>query len=248
MLYITKFIYGFLMPPGIFILALLWLSIRLYRQGRWEGKLLTLVTIGLYVFSTPYVGDRLIHSLEARYEPPEVVQGDVIVMLGGGATSDTPDITGEGHLSGSAANRLLTAARLYHETKLPVIVSGGSVYSDSGLEAEIAKRQLIDLGVPKENILTETRSLNTKQNALYTKEIMEERKWEHPIVVTSAFHMERAVRNFAQAGLEAQPYPTDYKKSFALEAHPNNFVPTSSTYTGIALKEYLGILTLPLQW
>ncbi|HWO98127.1 MAG TPA: YdcF family protein [Bacillus sp. (in: firmicutes)] len=248
MLYITKFIYGFMMPPGIFILALLWLSVRLYRQGRWEGKLLTAVTIGLYVFSTPYVGDRLIHSLEARYEPPEVVKGDVIVMLGGGATSDTPDITGEGHLSGSAANRLLTAARLYHETKLPVIVSGGSVYSDSGLEADIAKRQLIDLGVPEENILTETRSLNTKQNAVYTKEIMDKQKWKRPVVVTSAFHMERALRNFAQTGLEAQPYPTDYKKSFALEAHPNNFVPMSSTYTGIALKEYLGILTLPLQW
>ena len=49
MLYITKFVYGFLLPPGIFILALFWLSIRLYRQGRWEGKLLALVTIGLYV-------------------------------------------------------------------------------------------------------------------------------------------------------------------------------------------------------
>ncbi|MFC3884654.1 YdcF family protein [Bacillus songklensis] len=248
MLYITKFIYGFLLPPGIFILLLLGLSIWLYRQHRWEAKCLFIITMGLYVSSIPYVGDRLIHSLEKRYEPPHELYGDVIVMLGGGATSDTPDITGPGHLSGSAANRLLTAARLYRETELPIIVSGGSVFSDTGIEAEIAKRQLIDLGVPKDRIITETKSLNTKQNALNTKAIMDRLKLKHPILVTSAFHMERSILNFERAGMKVQPYPTDYKKSFELRAHANNFVPTGSSYTGMAMKEYLGILTLPLQW
>jgi uncharacterized SAM-binding protein YcdF (DUF218 family) len=248
MLYITKFIYGFLLPPGLFILLLLGLSIWLYRQHRWEGKLLLLITIGLYVFSIPYIGDRLIHSLEKRYEPPHELKGDVIVMLGGGATADTPDITGPGHLSGSAANRLLTAARLYRETKLPIIVSGGSVFSDTGIEAEIAKRQLMDLGVPKESIITEAKSLNTKQNALNTKAIMDRLKLKHPILVTSAFHMDRAVKNFERAGIKVQPYPTDYKKSFDMRTHANNFVPVSYSYTGTALKEYFGILTLPIQW
>jgi hypothetical protein len=67
----------------------------------------------LYIFSTQITGDLLIHYLEMKYQPPQIMKGDVIVMLGAGATSDTSDVDGRGEPSGFGANRLLTTARLY---------------------------------------------------------------------------------------------------------------------------------------
>jgi len=46
---------------------------------------------------------------------------------------------GHGHLSGYAANRLLTAAQLYHKYHLPIITSGGKVLETTGTEAETSR-------------------------------------------------------------------------------------------------------------
>jgi uncharacterized SAM-binding protein YcdF (DUF218 family) len=181
-----------------------------------------------------------------KYQPPQIVKGDCIVMLGAGATSDTPDSDGNGQLSGFGANRLLTTARMYKKTKLPIIVSGGAVFKDSGNEAEIAKRQLISLGIPESKIFLENKSLNTQQNAAFTKTIMKTEHFHHPILVTSAFHMERAVLNFSRIGIQVTPYPTDYQTNKKLIIYPNKFVPGDFLNTRLALKEYLGILSLKI--
>ena len=76
------------------------------------------------------------------------------------------------------------AAELYRKTGLSIIVTGGQVYADSGNEAHIAKRELMLLGVPEEKILIEDQSLNTRQNALYTGEIIRDHGWNRPILVT----------------------------------------------------------------
>ena len=87
---------------------------------------------------------------------------------------------------------------------------GRQVYEDTGAEAKIAKRVLVSLGVPENKILTETRSINTSQNARFSAEILRENGLSHPILVTSAFHMKRSVLNFAKQGVEVEPFPTDY--------------------------------------
>jgi uncharacterized SAM-binding protein YcdF (DUF218 family) len=181
-----------------------------------------------------------------KYQPPQIVNGDVIVMLGAGATNDTNDVDGRGELSGFGANRLITTARLYKQTKLPIIVSGGAVFKDSGNEAEIAKRQLIALGVPEYKIFLENKSLNTEQNAKFTKKIMSLKKLKHPILVTSAFHMERAVLNFTRIGIKVVPYPTDFQTNRNMSIYPNKFVPADFLNTRLALKEYLGILAVKI--
>lgn len=147
------------------------------------------------------------------YSPPaqiESVDADVIVMLGGGAIADVPDVDGVGVLCSAPANRVLTAVRLQKRLNLPILLSGGQVYSDSGAEAIIAARILQSLGVPEDKILLETKSVNTTQNAIYSAEILREQKFTKPIVVTSAFHMRRAVLNFARQGFEVIPCPTDF--------------------------------------
>ncbi len=242
MLYLIKFFYQtFLLPPGIFIILFLFLSIGLYRRGTKGVRLLVLITFCLYAFSTPFVGNLLIRSLESQHSPPSSLTGDVIVVLGGGATLDTPDINGLGHLSGSAANRLLTTARLQKKTRLPVIFSGGQVYSNSGNEAQVAKRILNDLEVPDSKIILEDSSRNTMENAANTSRVMKSLGYDKPILITSAFHMERSVLDFERFNLEVIPYPTDYMANVEPDIHYNLFIPSSLEETRIALKEYLGI-------
>jgi uncharacterized SAM-binding protein YcdF (DUF218 family) len=246
-IYVIKFIYtNFLFPPGILVALAVGLSIWAWRQNKGIGKTLALFTLLFYLSACPLLGDFAIRSLEQQYRPPANPQGDVIVMLGGGATLDTPNVHGLGHLSGYAANRLLTAAQLYRLLGVPVIVSGGKVFKTTGREAEIAKRILIGLGVPENKILTDDRSLNTTENAKYTKEIMDAHGFSRPILVTSAFHMKRAVLQFEKYHMNVIPYPTDYQTNVKATFRQYLLWPSASAMENIslAMKEYLGIMAV----
>jgi uncharacterized SAM-binding protein YcdF (DUF218 family) len=249
LIYIIKFLYSFVLPPGLFILAMAGLVVWLWQRARKPAVVLLMVTLLLYASSTNWVGDLLISSLEKQYPQPRTVQGDVIVVLGGGATEGTPDINGQGNLLGSAANRLLTATRLHEATGLPILFSGGQVFGDSGNEADIAQRQLLGLGIPAKDILIENRSLDTQQNAAFTAQILKQHQLTKPILVTSAFHMPRAVLEFQRAGMQVTPYPTDYLASENLSLYAAKLSPSAGAMstTATAVKEYLGILALKLK-
>lgn len=214
MVYFLKFGASWVLPPGIFIViffALAWYAWR--RRERRLAVCLAGVTFVFYLLCTGLVAERTLGWLEQAYLPPAEPKGDVIIMLGGGAYDDTPDVDGTGTLCASPASRLLTAVRLQRRLDVPILLSGGQVYEDTGAEAKIAKRVLMSLGVPENKILTETKSINTSQNARFSAEILREQGLSHPILVTSAFHMKRSVLNFAKQGIEVEPFPTDYMVS-----------------------------------
>jgi uncharacterized SAM-binding protein YcdF (DUF218 family) len=242
-LYVIKAVVGWILPPGLFVLALAVVALVLWKRSRRYSIVLACTALVLYLCSIPLVAYALVRPLEQKYAPPKEVQGDVIVMLGGGATPDTPDVGGTGMLSGSAANRLLTVARLYRETRLPIILSGGQVFPDDGVESEIARRQLMALGVPSDAIFVENQSRNTEENAKYTKSLLERHGFRRPILVTSAFHMRRSVIDFANVGVSVVPYPTDYQTSVHPYWYPSLLVPNgySLFLVWTALHEYLGI-------
>ncbi len=244
---LIKFLYiTFLLPPGLFIAALALLCLWLYRRNQRGVGVLAVLTALLYLISTPLVGDALMRSLEGHYQPPQSVHGDVIVVLGGGATADTPNVHGKGHLTGFAANRLLTAAQLHHITGVPVIISGGQVFANSGKEAEIARHILRGLGIADNNIIVEGQSLNTNDNARFTKKILDEHGFVSPILVTSAFHMERSVQQFAKYNMEVTPYPTDYQTNTRFIFEWNQLWPRADAFynTQLAVKEYLGLMAV----
>jgi len=247
LVYYVRFLYStFLFPPGIILLALVLLCFYLYRRQRGLAKILSMITLLFYLSTTSLVGDMLIGSLERRHQPPTLVQGDVIVMLGGGATLDTPNVSGLGHLSGFAANRLLTSAQLYHSLHVPILVSGGKVLETTGLEADIAKVILMGLGVPADKIISENQSLNTTDNARFTKKILVERGFSEPILVTSAFHMERSILQFNKFNVAVIPYPTDYQTTIEMKFQPHQLWPSAGALVNVslALKEYVGILAV----
>ena len=227
MVYLLKFGAAWVLPPGIFFLALWFVAWRLYKkQEKRLAAMLAALVFVFYLLCTHLVSERLMGALEGTYQPPENPQGDCVIMLGGGAFPDTPDVSGVGTLCSAPANRLLTAVRLQRKLDVPIILSGGQVYTDSGPEAVIAKRILMDLGVPEDKIIVEGKSVNTTQNAKFSTELMKERGLTKPILVTSAFHMRRSVLNFAKNGVEVVAYPADYRVNPRHDFHYNKLKPS----------------------
>ena len=222
LVYFLKFGASLILPPGLFIILLMILTFYLSKINLRLSIFVGIWTLIFYFLCTGLTADIFMGKLEKVYKPPVEVEetgADVIVLLGGGAFRDVQDVEGEGTLASSAASRLLTAVRLQKLLDLPIILSGGQVYSDSGAEAEISGRILKSLGVPEEKILLETKSVNTTQNAIYSAEIMREKNFHKPLVVTSAFHMRRAALNFSRQGFEIIPYPTNFTVSQNPEFH-----------------------------
>lgn len=213
MVYLLKFGASWILPPGLFIILLVVLTFYLSRLNFKLSLIVGFWTLIFYLMCTGLVADKTMGWLEQKYPPPtqaDLNSADVIIMLGGGAIRDSQDVDGEGTLCASPANRLLTAVRLQKMLDMPILLSGGQVYSDSGAEALIALRILQTLNVPSEKILLETKSVNTTQNAIFSAQILREKNFHKPILVTSAFHMRRAVLNFQQQGFEVIPYPSDF--------------------------------------
>lgn len=230
MIYMLKFGASFVLPPGLFFLLFWGIAWYLWRRKERKASVsLTVITAMFYLLSTSLVADWLMSGLESKYPQAAYPEGDVIIMLGGGATSDTPNQGELGNLCASPASRLLTALELHNRLQIPILVSGGQVYEDSGPEAVIAKRKLMRLGVAEKDIILEPNSLNTRQNAMYSAELLHGYGYTHPILVTSAFHMERSVLNFEKEGLSAVAYPTDYRANTNQVFHYNKLMPKTDS-------------------
>jgi len=249
MIYTIKFIYKtFLLPPGILIFLLILYSFYLYGIKNRAYRGTALFTLLLYLCSIPLVGESAVNKLETKYAFPGNLKGDVIVMLGGGANIDTPALNGNGNLSASASSRLLACTELYNQLHVPIILSGGQVYSFTGNEAEIGRRMLINLGVKENDIIIENKSLNTEQNAENTAKILKDKGFAEPILVTSAFHMQRAVLLFERNKIQVVPYPCDYKTNIHKIVTSDDFIPNSEALSNLstALKESIGILQISI--
>jgi len=245
LIYFVKFIYQtFFLPPGVFIILMIVAAIFLMKKKSKLWILMLAFACLLYSLSIPLVGNSLIRGLENKYSPPASIDGDVIVMLGGGSTLDTPNVAGKGHLTGYSANRLLTCAQLYNKLKVPIIISGGKVDGITGADSEVGKEILLQLGVPNDKIIAEGNSLNTTQNARYTKELIDKSRYNRIIVVTSAFHMKRSVKQFEKVGVKVIPYPTDYQTNLSPRVELYQFIPAAEAMEKVSLsvKEYIGIL------
>ena len=169
----------------------------------------------LFVFSIPVVGISLLGALEDDFPnlgSEEYAKADAIVVLGGFTIPPRPgrrDIEVNG-----AFNRLLKGMRLLRAGKAPLLILTGGQHGSVVLkrpedaEAECGKILALECGVDPEVILTESRARNTYENALFTKELLQERGLKKILLVTSAYHMPRAVGVFRTQGIDVIAAPT----------------------------------------
>jgi uncharacterized SAM-binding protein YcdF (DUF218 family) len=196
----------------------------------------------LLVFSLPAVANRLWRSLEAdavTTAKPDATW-DAVVLLGGavnafGATPEVPSWNDN-------VERLLTTYELLSSGRAKVaIVSGGSLGVE-GLptEAEYLARQLEAWGIAKDRVIVEKQARNTRENATFTKALLDERGWKHVLILTSAFHLRRAAGCFRAVGVDFDAQAVDYRmRDPARDTHvlPRGEYLADSTR---ALREYLG--------
>jgi uncharacterized SAM-binding protein YcdF (DUF218 family) len=132
--------------------------------------------------------------------------GAVLIVLGGSMQDD-------GTIGGSSYWRAVYAVRLWRKGPYQhVLISGGNY---DGVPVSVAIRDyMVAQGVPAEAIMTETRSLSTRENALYAVPLLTEIPGEK-VLLTSDYHIYRAQRAFSRAGVETTPFsfPDLYKLS-----------------------------------
>ncbi len=236
-----------LLPPGIIVVLLAGMAFRSFRRSETgTGLLALLLAGGLYGLSIGPVADRLIGELEARYAIPAHPDGDAIVLMGGGVHGGAADLTGTGFPSEGMLPRVVTAARLQKKLGVPVVVTGGKVFAHRDAEAPVVARVLADLGVPRGKILVEDRSRTTAENALFSKATLASRGLRRPLLVTSAWHMERSMAAFRMAGIEATPVPAGFLTWKGEPYRWMDFLPSigSLRTATTALRERLGLLYL----
>ncbi len=252
MLYFIKWIYLWILPlGGIVVLLVFVLTYQFRRRSAGRYGLLIVLAV-LYALSVKPAAVLLMEPLETMYAQPAAgeVSGDVIVLLGGGAAAGVRDVDGDGQLGGSSANRLLTAVRLQRSLQLPVLLSGGPVLTGSADESAVYRRIMTALGVDEAMIFVDGKSRNTAENAAFSSEICRSRSWRRLIVVTSAFHMPRAVQYFTREGMEVIPYPCDYRTGGTADLTPYSFIPQADTLADscLAIKEYAALAAAAAGW
>jgi uncharacterized SAM-binding protein YcdF (DUF218 family) len=244
MFILKKLITPFIIPPGCFIIVLLLSGIWLRNRKQRGASINIVLALLLWAASVAPVSDALIGRLEAGLTIPQHAQGDVIILLGGGINDGVADLTGRGTPSDDMMTRMVTAVRLYHRFHIPIIVSGGSGYAGRAPEAPVIRRFLVDLGVKESHILLEPRSRDTRENARFCREIVRQHGFQHPLLVTSAYHMRRSVREFQKAGLAVAPIPSQFETGSGKQYIWADFLPDARDLlnSAKALREYFGLL------
>lgn len=261
--FLSKIAWFFLQPLNSLIALLLaWLLCRRLGWRRLGGLALALLLLyGGAILLTP-LPELALRSLENRFPRPPVdgpgFDGAAIagIVVLGGATADgaVAEARGEASLNG-AAERLVTAMALHRRlADKTLIVSGfsGRLDPQGWNEAQITTLLFEQQGVDMARVRFEAASRNTAENARLTAEMAGAmagtmagspgRRW---LLVTSAWHLPRAVAAFRAAGLDVLPYPVDYRTAPQRLVWPRD-VAGSLTLAGLALHEWLGLLVYRL--
>jgi uncharacterized SAM-binding protein YcdF (DUF218 family) len=136
---------------------------------------------------------------------------DALILLGG--LVERTASSGEPAYNENVERLLVTYELLRTNHARHVILSGGVLDPSvpSLVEADVLAQQLVDWGISRDRIVAERRSRNTHENAVESQRIANENGWRRLLVVTSAFHMPRAVGCFRAVGLAVDTLPVDYR-------------------------------------
>jgi uncharacterized SAM-binding protein YcdF (DUF218 family) len=268
---VSKILTFVLLPPGLFVLLLVAALALGCRKKRKPALVLAgVAAFLLYALSARVVSDLLILPLEDRY-PPLASQADFVgsdsagndsagngvageaakapvVVLGGGSVDRSPEEGMRASLCPEPEKRLVYGLKVARELKRPLIFSGGRTWQGREIESEadaartFIARYFVASGVVASGggVSYDDLSRTTRENARFAARLSGS---PSVILVTSAYHMPRAVLSFRKEGLSVLPAPTDYKANRSPYTIAD-FLPTSEAFANSykALHEYLGLV------
>ncbi len=214
MFYIFSKILGLALKP-LTISVALGLS-ALFSKTNYRKRLyLRLLVIILVVFSNKWLVSECARRWEiGRISPDSITQPyDVGILLGGYSDFQANDTEGVFSFS-PAVNRLHNTLLLYKTGKIrKILLTGGSgrIIGQEDNEAEETAQYLRGVGVPDSVILIENQSRNTRENALYSKQLLDSIAPNSScLLITSAWHLRRAHACFMKVNLGCDVFGTDY--------------------------------------
>jgi len=201
-------------PLGLVWLATLALTLWTWWRGQ---RAVALCCTGLFLALTldgnAWLGAALMHSLERQVPPSDPTQHfDAVLVLGGG-TDVTPQ--GEPEL-GDSGDRVLMGWQLYHQGRTPLLIASGRgpVYMDHGRQGLVDQEAAVlwdRLGVPAAAVLQWPEGTTTSAEIMRLAREAPARGWSHIGLVSSAWHLPRALRLCREAHLAVTPLPCDYR-------------------------------------
>lgn len=242
---LSKLIWPLLNPANLILLLLVFGALlTLFRRWRMLGRgamgaaVLLIVLAGILP-----LGDWLLRPLEEWFPQRTLpAKADGIVVLSGAEQPGMTALRGQPHLNGGAERLLMfvALARQYPDAKL--VYTGGGIPAGEGRlrEADVAEMVLRSMGFDADRVIFERQSRNTIENAQLARALADPRAGETWLLVTSAYHMPRAVNCFRSVDWAVVPYPVDFSTGGATSL---GFNPLGGLgVLGAAAREWLGLL------
>jgi uncharacterized SAM-binding protein YcdF (DUF218 family) len=227
--------------PAIGLLGLIIAFVRGGRVGLW---LACLGIGGTLIAGILPIANIAIRPLEERF-PQYREDGrpiDGIIVLSGAVDLARSFDRGEFSLNGAAERFVAFAEMARRHPEARLVYTGGSI-GRSRSEALLAAEQMKRLGISTERLLIETASQTTWDNARNTKALLGAAAQGRWVLITSAWHMPRAMGSFQKVGLTVIPYPVDYQtRGRADLIRPFTVVGYGLQRLDIAVREWLGLL------
>jgi uncharacterized SAM-binding protein YcdF (DUF218 family) len=197
----------------VLLLLLVGFCCTLVRRSARFGRWLMALGTAIVVLAALPLGNWPMNVLEDRFPEPVALPDHVdgIIVLGGAINLAISAERGQPSLSGGVdrMTEFLALARYYPTARL--VFTGGTAASDGMREADVARELYGGLGLDLDRMIFERYSRNTRENALFSRQIIRPRPGEIWLLVTSAVDMPRAVGCFRAVGWPVTPWPVGYR-------------------------------------
>ena len=244
--YLSKTIWTVISPDSLFVILLtLCLFLFLFKQTKKALSLLAVLTSCILFLSFFSVGDWMLYPLENRFQhnPDLPEQVDGIIVLGGSVIADR-SVEWQQLETNRYHERLssfIKLAQKHPDARLVFTGGNSDIDSSKPTEAETAKDYFLEAGISSERLLIDDNARNTVENAMYSRELADPQANETWVLITTAYHMPRAIGAFCQQEWQVIPYPVDhqtlpsrlYQPGYSLIWHANNLVLASHEWLGL---------------
>ena len=248
MLYISRIVWGVLQPGMLLLILVVAGAVMLSTRYQRAGRGLVIAAAGIFLMGgLGPLSTWLILPLEGRFPRPDLARRPVdgIVILGGSEDARVAQGRGVHALNESAERMTETAALARRYPQAKVLFTGGSteILRQSPVEADAAGVVLRDLGIGADRLLIERSARNTAENAAFAKQLANPKPGERWLLVTSAYHMPRAVGLFRKVRFDVEPWSVDYRTAGRADA----WMPFTTPINGLkrldlVVKEWVGLV------
>ena len=250
--YLAKVLWFLLQPSTLIALLIAYGSILIWTGwARWGRRFVSTGAILLLIAGLSPLGNALILPLEDRFprtnlDQPPPPTGFIVL---GGAEDRLVGTAREAPTLNEAGERIVETvmlARRFPEAKIAFSGGDAGILYKSGTEAAGAQRLLTEMGVAADRLILESDARDTYENAVYLKAELSRldllgpgKRW---VLITSAYHMPRAMASFRQAGFDVEPWPVDYRtRGRADLTRPFDKVSEGLRRVDVATREWVGL-------